>query len=186
MRRFLLLLPLCAMLAGCYVSTRLEPAPAMVKRAGKAPTLALVTWSGEKSEDLAGYSRKKLGTCLADRNIFKLASSSAVNKAVKASGADLGSLMGPSRDEFKQIAKDTGADYVLFGAISVLRHLKLTGFRKDIQSGFYLHDAAGKRVDFWRSDTSMSAASADEELTLRAMADGALNHTCAKIVKDFP
>ncbi|MGD9638564.1 MAG: hypothetical protein AB7U85_05855 [Alphaproteobacteria bacterium] len=181
-KKFNLLLAL--LLSGCFVTATLQKEPPMVVRDGKAPKAAFITYSDDK--DVASFAQEKLKTCLETRNVFKFVDSKKVAAAIKKAGIDTNKIYGLSNDDYKKLAESLKVDYVFFGNLGVVKALKLTGWRKDIYSLFYLYDnQKGDKVNSWRSDTTMTTTDAASELDALKMSESVINHTCAKIIEDF-
>lgn len=180
----IVLIPLVAILSGCFVTATVQKEPPMIVRSGAAPSLAIVIFS--KQPGFVSTTQKSLGKCLSDRNVFTLISKEKVDQSLKEGGFNLDRVYGLDDAEYRKIAADVGADYVLFGNLAVVKALKLTGWRQDIYSMFYLHNGQnGKKVDTWRSDTTFTFADANTELDPDKMLASVVNHTCAKIAEEF-
>ena len=180
----LTLIPLVALLSGCFVTAGVQKEPPMVVRHGAAPSLAIVIFS--KQAGFAATTQNSLGKCLEQRNVFTLIDSKKVEQAVDNEKINLDRVYGLDDAEYKKIAADVGAEYVLFGNLAEVKSLKFTGWRKDIYSLFYLHNGKdGKKVDSWRSDTTLTFADAKTELERDKMLSSVISHTCAKIADEF-
>lgn len=169
-------------LTGCLTTMTLQGEPPLAVRPGKAPVAAFVMH--EYDPGVGVHAQKKLAACLQQRNVFDFVPQPKVDSALSAGGYDIARISGLSAGEYMKIAKATGAEYVIFGNLRVVKALKLNGWRHDIYSLFYLADGkTGEVLDSWRSDTIGAFADPASELDPKKMAESVANHTCAKIVE---
>ena len=177
-------LALLLILTGCFVTATLQGEPPMVVREGSAPKIALVVHS--EDVDVAKATKEKLTACLEKRNVFKFVDYKKVDTKVKSLNLNTDKVYGLKDTEYLSLAQDLQVDYVLFANLAVVKAIKFTGWRKDIYSMFYLHSGkTGKKVNTWRSDTTMTTTDPNSELDAVKMATSVINHTCAKIIEEF-
>lgn len=179
----LLILVIAFALNGCFGTATTQPAPALSKRSGTAPTAAMLPILHTNDPAIAKFISQELVACLSDRNAFQFAPAEKVAAAVKEINVNLTGIMGPGNAEHQKLAEKLGVVYTLYGVVTVRKDLKLTGWRKDVDIFIRLHDATGKKVDSWRSMTDFTWTKASTELDAQKMAQSAANHTCSKMIE---
>ncbi|AWB32583.1 hypothetical protein DBV39_01345 [Orrella marina] len=172
-------LALPVLLTGCFTTLSLQEEPPLTVRTGEAPEVAFVMYSDDPA--ITQFASHKLETCLIQRNVFSFVPEAKVQAAVAASGAQPDAAFGMQPAMYASIAGKTDSEYVLHGVLRIVKALKFTGWRQDVYSMFYLHNAKGDYVDGWRSDTIGTFADPQSELDPYAMVTSVINHTCAKI-----
>ena len=174
-------LALPVLVTGCFTALTLQEEPPLVVRPGKAPTVALVMSSDDMA--IATIAHNKLQTCLSQRNIFSFVPETKVQSALAATGANPDGAFGMQPQVYAAIASQADSQYVLHGVLRIVKSLKLTGWRQDVYSMFYLYNRSGAFVDEWRSDTIGTFVDPESELDPYAMVGSVINHTCAKITQ---
>lgn len=69
-----------ALLSGCFATATPKAAPPMIKRAGKAPTAAMLPIINSYNQDTANFVTAYLQECLEKRNVFKFVPKAKVDK----------------------------------------------------------------------------------------------------------
>lgn len=179
--RFAILLSSLA-LTGCFTTLAPQGEPPLTVRPGKAPLATFIMH--EYDPGVGMYARDLLKDCLQTRNVFEFVPQRKVDETIAAGGYDIDRVYGLSGDEYRKIAAATGADYVIFGNLRVVKALKLHGWRHDIYTLFYLANGrSGKTVDSWRSDSIVTFVDPAAELDPKRMTEPVVNHTCAKMME---
>lgn len=182
--KLLILLSLPTVLAGCFATAAPQQAPAMEKRAGTAPTAAMLPIGNTNDATVAGHVTASLRQCLTARNVLRFADPQQVEATVSRSGVDLTRMFGQKDAVYRDLARDLGVDYVLDGVVTVRKQLTFAGWRKDVDVYVHLHRASdGKKVDSWRSMTDFTWTRGGTALDAAQMAESAANHTCAKMLE---
>ena len=174
-------------LGACQTITPAAPPPLPgepggASLSGPAPRAALLPWYS-KNTAVAAHAYDALTACLADRNVFAFVPRTQVEAAVAAEGVDLERTFGPDDADFAAIARRTEADYVMGGALTVMKDLTLFGWRRDITLDMRLHAADGSEVDYWRENTAITFAEAKTFTDGKAMADSTVNHLCGRMLE---
>jgi hypothetical protein len=179
----LMFVMMLAVATGCVGTSTVQETPVMQKRTGTAPTAALLPIEQNTDAEVAAFVEKSLVNCLTENNAFKFVDPVKVAAVVKEQGVDLKVIFGPGEADMKKLAEALGVDYVLWGVVGVRKSLTFSGWRKDVDIYIKLHDAAGKKVDTWRSMTDFTWAKGETAMDAQQMAQSAANHTCAKMMQ---
>ncbi len=182
--KFIVILAALFMLNGCFATATTQQAPAMTKRTGNAPTVAMLPVGNTNDQVISDFASQHMVKILQDRNVFKFADQEKVNRVVAKSGVDMSSMFGFSESEYKALAAELGVDYVLHGFIGVRKSLTFTGWRKDVDIWLKLYNGtSGKKVDAWRSMTDFAWTKLSTSADAQKMAVSAANHICAKVIE---
>jgi hypothetical protein len=171
-------------LNGCIATSTTQSAPPMAKRAGEAPTVAMLPVGNTNDQTIADLSTQHIQQILQDRNVFTFVDKGKVDRAVAQTGVDMTSMFGLSESEYKALAAKLEVDYLLHGFIGVRKTLKFTGWRKDVDIWLKMYNGStGKKVDSWRSLTDFTWTNSGAELDATQMAESAANHICSKMME---
>jgi len=185
-RHILVVMSLVVMVlfSGCFTTSTHTAAPPMIKHSGDVPTAAMIPIINSYEQTTADFVTQYLEACLKDRNVFKFAPKTDVDKAVAASGFNLSKIFGLSASEYAALAKTLGVDYVIHGVVVVKKTLLFTGWRKDVDLAIRIYDGrTGSKVDSWRSMTDFAWTKNATALDAQKMAESAANHTCSKMMQ---
>ena len=125
----------------------------------------------------------QLKTCLTRTGVFEFVPRAKVEATVSKLGVDIHKVFGPSDSDFKAVGQALDVQYVLGGALTILKTLTFSGWRKDITSDMRLHYGdSGREAGYWRSNTGFTWTRLTTATNAGKMSESAINHMCARMI----